>query len=214
MATAEKIPLSRARIIAGAIHLVDDEGLGALSMRRLGAALGVEAMSLYNHVQNKGDVLDGMCDEIMSQMQLPEPEAPWPRRMRALLIEVRQVLMAHPGVLPLFGTRPPVTPAGFAPVEMLHRVSVEAGLGADRDLDAFLLLGSFLLGYLRIDEGRMRETEGDPSAPYERWTGSEHQPAVELGRSLVSRDWDAEFERCLDLVIGSLVALADLPTPS
>ena len=206
--------MSRARIIAGAIQLVDDEGLQALSMRKLGAVLGVEAMSLYNHVHNKDDVLDGMCDEIMSQMVVPDLEAPWPQRMRTLLIEVRQVLLAHPGVLPLFGTRPPVTPTGFAPVEMLHRVSVEAGLGHDRDLDAFLLVGSFLLGYLRIDEGRMRQIDGDPSAPYERWTGTEHQPAVELGRSLVSRDWDAEFERCLDLVIGSLVALADLPAPS
>ena len=77
MTMADRIPLSRERIITAAVAIVDAQGLEALSMRKLGASLGVEAMSLYNHVTNKDDVLDGVLDHVLREVPLPDPALAW-----------------------------------------------------------------------------------------------------------------------------------------
>jgi TetR/AcrR family transcriptional regulator, tetracycline repressor protein len=211
MSTAERLPLSRDRIISVAVELVDRHGLDALSMRKLGAALGVEAMSLYNHVENKDDVLDGMLDLVMCQIRIPGPASPWDDRLRALANEIRRAGLEHPGVLPLFGTRPIATAEGFAPVEAIHEILVQAGFATERGVHAVVYVAAFVLGYLRIDLGRLAPPPGDPSGPYVTWVGPEHERAAQFGQSLVAQDWDEEFEQCLDLVIESLRALIGDP---
>jgi TetR/AcrR family transcriptional regulator, tetracycline repressor protein len=211
MSTAERVPLSRDRIISVAVELVDQYGLDALSMRKLGAALGVEAMSLYNHVENKDDVLDGMLELVMRQIAIPGPGAPWDDRLRALANEIRRAGLEHPGVLPLFGTRPIATAEGFAPVEAIHEILVDAGFATERGVHAVVYVAAFVLGYLRIDLGRLAPPPGDPSGPYGTWDGPEHERAARFGQSLVAQDWDEEFERCLDLVIESLRVLIGDP---
>ncbi len=211
MSTAERLPLSRERIISVAVELVDQYGLDALSMRKLGAALGVEAMSLYNHVENKDDVLDGMLELVMRQICIPGPVAPWDDRLRALANEIRRAGLEHPGVLPLFGTRPIATAEGFAPVEAIHAILVDAGFATERGVHAVVYVAAFVLGYLRIDLGRLTPPPGDPSDPYVTWVGPEHERAAQFGQSLLAQNWDEEFERCLDLVIESLRALIGDP---
>jgi AcrR family transcriptional regulator len=73
----ERVPLTRARILRAGVDLADARGLERLSMRTLAGALGVEAMSLYNHVANKDDLLDGMVDLVMAEIESPRPDAPW-----------------------------------------------------------------------------------------------------------------------------------------
>ena len=130
-----KEPLSRERVLATAMQLADEHGLEQLTMRRLGASLGVEAMSLYNHVANKEDLISAMLDAVVSKYQLPSPKAAWKPALRASAISANKVLVLHPwapGLLLTFGATPgpgwrqwsesvlaTLRNAGFSP-EMTH----------------------------------------------------------------------------------------------
>lgn len=209
MATADRRPLSRDRILAAALVLVDQGGLEALSMRKLGAALGVEAMSLYNHVQNKDEVVDGVLELALREVEIPGPELDWTERIRTLARNFRRLGLAHPGVLPLLGTLPITSAEGFAPVAALYTMLVDGGFDEERAVEAFVLVATFIMGFLRLDQSLQAPRHGDPADTYTRWTGTQYEDAVRLGLHLISRDWDVEFDRCLDLVIEAMVALVD-----
>src|SRR6266581_9634706 len=91
-AAVRRAPLSRDQVLRAAVALADESGIEALSMRKLGQVLGVEAMSLYNHVANKGDLLDGMIDVVFSEIGLPAADGGWKPAMRERAISVRAVL--------------------------------------------------------------------------------------------------------------------------
>src|SRR5262252_8978377 len=88
---ARRAPLSRDQVLRAAVALADEGGIGALSMRKLGQALGVEAMSLYNHVAGKSDLLDGMIDVVFSEIGLPPRDGGWKPAMRQRAISAREV---------------------------------------------------------------------------------------------------------------------------
>src|SRR4051794_9883466 len=88
--------LSRERVLTAAVALADAGGLEALTMRRLGEDLGVEAMSLYKHVANKEDLLDGMVDLVFAEIDLPREHAEWRTAMRARAVSARSALTRHP----------------------------------------------------------------------------------------------------------------------
>src|SRR5260370_38587564 len=94
--TKRRLTLTRERDLRAAIGLADRDGTEALSMRNLGAKLGIEAMSLYNHVRNKEDMLDGMVDVVFSEIDLPPGGADWRTAMRRRAISLHQVLLRHP----------------------------------------------------------------------------------------------------------------------
>src|SRR4051794_25369688 len=87
-----RIPLTRQRVLQAAVALADESGSESLSMRKLGEALGVEAMSLYNHVANKEDLLDGMIDEVFAEIDLPSGAEDWKTAMRQRALSARRVL--------------------------------------------------------------------------------------------------------------------------
>src|SRR5258706_15273309 len=95
MATTRRKPLSRDRILDTALAIVDEEGIEALSMRKLGQALGYEAMSLYNHVANKDDLLDGILDLVLAEMEPPDPTGGLPA-IRAAALSAHEALKQHP----------------------------------------------------------------------------------------------------------------------
>ncbi|MFL6179622.1 MAG: TetR/AcrR family transcriptional regulator C-terminal domain-containing protein [Actinomycetes bacterium] len=95
-ATATRTRLNRERVIAAAVSLADAGGLEALSMRRLGEELGVEAMSVYNHVSNKDDLVNGMADAVFAEIELPSHLDDWKTAMRKRSISFRDVLIRHP----------------------------------------------------------------------------------------------------------------------
>src|SRR4029077_19067970 len=90
-----RLPLSRERILTAAIELADQGGIESLTMRKLAQALGVEAMSLYNHVASKGDLVDAMVDRIVSEVDLPA-DADWETALRTFAIAVHTTLLRHP----------------------------------------------------------------------------------------------------------------------
>jgi AcrR family transcriptional regulator len=91
--------LSRARILRSALELADKDGLEGLSMRKVAEGLGVQAMSLYNHVANKEDLIDGMVELVVGEMVVPDVGKPWKEEMRQRAIVAREVLLRHPWAL-------------------------------------------------------------------------------------------------------------------
>lgn len=118
---APKIPLSRKRVLKTAIQLADEEGIASLSMRKLAQALGVKAMSLYNHVANKDDLLDGMVDIVVSEIEVPSLGTDWQTAMRRRALSAHAVLLRHPWATLEFVSRVNVGPA------MLHYVDATLG---------------------------------------------------------------------------------------
>ena len=94
--SASHAPLNRERIVRAAVALADEAGLEALSMRKLADRLGAGTMSLYNHVENKDDLLDGMIDVVFSEIDLPAADADWRTTMRERAASVRESLACHP----------------------------------------------------------------------------------------------------------------------
>lgn len=98
-------PLNRTKVLRTATRLADRKGLGALSMRKLAQGLGVEAMSLYNHVAGKEDLLDGMVDLVVGEIEVPDVEGNWREAMRGRALSAHRVLVAHPWAIQLIVSR-------------------------------------------------------------------------------------------------------------
>lgn len=144
-ARANKRGLSRDRIAAAAVELVDAEGLDALSMRVLGRALGVQAMSLYRYVSNKDDLFDAMQEAIVAEMQQVPRGMAWPQALEALAREFRRVLARHPRALPLF-VRPAASEGVLEALERVWGILQGAGFSELDALRAMQSLLAFVVG--------------------------------------------------------------------
>jgi AcrR family transcriptional regulator len=144
-----RIPLSRERVLRGAITLADDGGIEALSMRKLAQELGVEAMSLYNHVANKEDIVDGMLDLVANEIDPPPPpdDVDWKTAMRQSAISTHEVLMRHPWAGSLWMSPRKVSPARLRHGDAMLRSLREGGFSEDLTYHAFHALQSHVLGF-------------------------------------------------------------------
>lgn len=104
-------PLTRERIVAAGVGLADSDGIDAISMRRVGAALGVEAMSLYRYVSGKDDLVDAMVDAVVTEFPAPDPGLDWRGRLRSIALGAYLVLLDHPWVAGPATSRPASGPA-------------------------------------------------------------------------------------------------------
>jgi len=204
MAAVKRRPLSRRRILEAAVRFVDREGLEALSMRKLGSELGVEAMSLYNHVPNKGALLDGMVEVLLGELEVPPEDEGWEKRVREAFQAFRRLAHEHPNVFPLLINRPPDTMDGVWLVEEFLRTLRGAGFDPDTALHAFRALSSYTSGYT------MAEIRGFAMEPAGARLGAvtlspDDFPNIhELDAPLREVDHDAEFEFGLDLILAGL----------
>ncbi|MDR3686553.1 MAG: TetR/AcrR family transcriptional regulator C-terminal domain-containing protein [Coriobacteriia bacterium] len=123
-------PLSRERIVSTALALVDREGLSALSMRRLGAELGVDPMAVYYHIPNKDALLDAIVEAVMADIDLTVdiPSDPAEERIVCAARAYRDTMLAHVNALPIVLSRGPRTPGAMRPVELLIGILRDAGL--------------------------------------------------------------------------------------
>jgi AcrR family transcriptional regulator len=204
MVTERRRPLDRRTILEAAVRFVDGEGLEALSMRKLGAELGVEAMSLYNHVPNKGALLDGMVEVLLGELEVPSESEGWESRVREAYRAFRRLAHEHPNVFPLLVVRPPDTMDGVWLVEEFLKTLREAGFEPETALYAFRALSSYASGYA------MSEIRGFAMEPAGSRLGASALPRDEfphiheLDDRLQLVDHDAEFEFGLDLIIAGL----------
>jgi AcrR family transcriptional regulator len=130
----DRVPLSRARILERAIALADEGGVAAISMRKLAASLGFEVMSLYNHVANKDDLLDGMLDEIYGELPPIPDDRDWKQGVVDLAVDTHDLLLRHRWAAPLIPVRFP-GPNRFGQAERLLELLTQGGFDDDlRDL--------------------------------------------------------------------------------
>ncbi|MDQ4106940.1 MAG: TetR/AcrR family transcriptional regulator C-terminal domain-containing protein [Actinomycetota bacterium] len=193
-------------MLEAAIRFVDREGLDALSMRKLGSDLGVEAMSLYNHVPSKGALLDGMVEVLLRKLELPPADEDWEARIREAYRGFRRLAHAHPNVFPIFVVRPPDTMDGAWLVEIFLETMLDAGFDGETALYAFRALTSYTVGYV------MSEIRGFAMEPTAERAGALQLPPekfpriTKLSAQLVDIDRDTEFEFGLDLIFCGLRA--------
>jgi AcrR family transcriptional regulator len=206
--TKERERLTRERVIDAALAVMDSEGLDAVSMRHVAREVGVEAMSLYNHVRDKDDLLQGVCERIMASYEFPEGYDDWVQRAKAGARSWRRLLQAHPDLLRLFAEThgpAPSSPESLRPTEFALTMFREAGL-SDRDVvQAFHVFGGFIQGFVMMEAGSIKEHHE------EHFLGAEIPAEAFPTLAAVSRHWadcdpDYQFEFGLDLLIRGLRA--------
>ena len=145
--TQKRAPLSRDRVLRAALELADEGGTAALTMQRIGRRLGVEAMSLYRHVRNKDDILDGIVDLVFAEIELPADRSNWRTVLRAQSISTRAALRRHPWAITLMESRMTPGPANLRTHEDTITVLLDAGCSAVMATHAYNLVDSYVLGF-------------------------------------------------------------------
>jgi AcrR family transcriptional regulator len=157
--------LTRQRVLETALQLIDQDGLEGFSMRKLGAKLGVEAMSLYNHVENKGALFDGVIEVLVLQATYPQMPTATPRdELWAYIHALRDVLRAHPQALPLVATNPFRTPATLAVLDRLLATVHRANVQGVQAIYALQSIAGFLFGQTLLNVGRTPVADFEPGA--------------------------------------------------
>ena len=217
--TRRRRPLTKQRVLQKAIALADKDGIEALSMRKLGQALGVEAMSLYKHVANKGELVAAMVDTVIDQFELPDDEAAWDVAIRRCAIRAHDLLIEHPWACGLA-----LVPSDFRTIsgprirymEWLLRRLREAGFSPDLAYSAYHTLDSHIFGFTLWQLGHAKAAQAlaatdespeefvarileqmRPRYPYLTEHGEQHMAPD-------APDGKQEFEFGLDLILDGL----------
>ncbi|GAB2693464.1 TetR/AcrR family transcriptional regulator [Thalassiella azotivora] len=143
-----RTPLTRERVLRAAVEVADDGGVGALSMRKVAERLGVEAMSLYHHVENKEAILDGVVDAVFADIALPPGDLPWRDAVRHRCVSARAVLLAHPWALGLLDSRATPGPATLRHHDAVLGALRAAGFDVAATASAVSLLDSYVYGFV------------------------------------------------------------------
>ncbi len=144
---ARRAPLSRARVLESAVGLADREGIDAVSMRRLGQELGIEAMSLYTHIRGKDDLLDGMVDVVVAEIPVDTAGPDWRTTLRRTILGARTVMLRHRWAARIIETRRTPGPATLAYMEAATGIIRDGGFTVDLTHHAMHVLGSRVLGF-------------------------------------------------------------------
>ena len=142
-----RLPLSRDRVLQAALELVDESGIEALTMRRLGQTLGYEAMSLYNHVRNKDDLLDGILDLVLAETEPPSQDEEWDATIRRSAVSVHEALVRHPWACSLLLSPGHVRPGRLGYMDALLGRLRSAGFSAETTYTAYHVLDAHIFGF-------------------------------------------------------------------
>ncbi|PKQ15726.1 MAG: TetR family transcriptional regulator [Actinobacteria bacterium HGW-Actinobacteria-7] len=203
-------PLSRNRILAAAVEIADERGVSALTMREVASRLGVEAMSLYNHVSNKDDILDGMVDLVAEQFDLPQDVDDWREAMRRRAVSAHEVFGRHPWAPMLFDSRGSSGPSGLRYFDWVLGVLLRAGFSIDAAPRAFSLLDSYIYGF---GIQQFNFSAGGDESPEERaeaileYIPAETYPYLHQMAShamQIGYDAEADFDFGLEIILDGL----------
>lgn len=204
-AAASEPALSREHIVAIAVEVLDAQGVGGLTMRRLADRLGSGVMSLYWHVSNKEDVFDLALDSVL-EYRGPPPMAEgqdWRQDVVHMLEDWRACMLRHPWSASLLPRRA-LGPNILNRLELLSKTLCKAGV-AEADLNvAIWSLWNYVMG-ATVTLGSFERSDEDRAAAQQRLTGlSELYPTIERARLLLDNDWDGVFRKGLDLLLDGL----------
>jgi AcrR family transcriptional regulator len=215
-----RLPLSRERVLETAMAIADEQGLSAVTMREVGRALGVEAMSLYKHVENKDDILDGLVDRVFSDMVVPPASRGWQAALRERARTARVVLLRHPWAPALVESRLSPGPNRLRHHDAVIGLLRGAGFSMELAYGAFLVIDSYIYGFVLQEVAVPFEPEERPGVveslrpaiPAEAYPNiaAMMQFLIERGASQDRRGsstaagYSADFELGLDLLFESL----------
>ncbi|HET9872086.1 MAG TPA: TetR/AcrR family transcriptional regulator C-terminal domain-containing protein [Propionibacteriaceae bacterium] len=161
----QRTPLTRDQVLTTALRLVDEEGLEALTRRRLGQELGRDAMALYRHAPDRAALLDGIVELVLEELDIPDDGQDWQTQLSRTAHDFRRLGLAHPHVVSLIVTRPLSTPLGLRPLgtlrplERLLGVLTDAGFPPPLALRLYRLYMGFLYGHMLTE---LQELVADP----------------------------------------------------
>jgi AcrR family transcriptional regulator len=205
--------LTRERVMAAAIELADRDGIESISMRKLAHELGVEAMSLYTHVRNKNDLLDGMADAVISQIPMSADGLDWKTSLRQMALAARSVVLRHPWVPRTVEAQTAPGPAALLYVNAVIGILREGGFSIAQVHHAIHILGSRLLGFTQAIFDDSGDLEPEAAAALASQLGASHPYVVEMalavthGGALGRCDDDAEFEFALEFILDGLARI-------
>lgn len=188
--------LSREEIIKEALALLEQQGPGALSMRRLADRLGVAPNALYTHVRGKADLIDGLIDQVYAGLTLqPDPTGDWTQQLATLSQEIREHLLTHPAVVPYALQRPGLGPHGLRLGEAIYNVLRPAGFSDQAVVGTVYALLTYILGFVALEVPRAG-TDPQTSDEFVRrmWAFSPPSPPVSSPTpSSWPRSWPASL---------------------
>jgi AcrR family transcriptional regulator len=213
-----RAPLSRERVLRAAVLLADRGGIESLTMRNLGQKLGVEAMSLYNHVANKDDVLDGMVDLAFSEIDLPSAGGDWRAAMRRRAISAREMLVRHPWAVGLMESRSTAGPASLRHHDSVIGSLRKAGFSIEMAAHAYSVMDSYIYGFalqqVNLPPGAREQAPEAARAFLQQFRSDEYPNLAEMVEGHAMKpgyDYADEFEFGLDLILDGLERLRNAP---
>jgi len=209
--TRERVPLSRDRVLAGAITVADAGGIGALTIRTLAQELGAKPMSVYHYVANKDEIIDGIVDLVYAEIDLPVPGGDWRTEMRRRAHSARRVLANHPWATPLLQSRLNPGPATLRHHDAFIATLRAAGFSVELTAHAFALIDSYVFGFA-LSENALPihgpDSVADTADSMMRLFDAEAYPSLlEFTMEHIMRpdyDFGEEFEYGLDLILDGL----------
>jgi AcrR family transcriptional regulator len=209
-------PLTRERVLLAAVALADREGADSLSMRRLAEQLGVVPMALYKHVANKEEMLDGMVDIVVGEIDPPAERTDWKTAVRQRILSARQALLRHPWASRVIESRPEPTPTVIEYMDSMLGLFRAGGFSIDLTHHAAHAMGSRLLGFSQelFDD----TTAAPPESEVIQAMAKQYPNIGELVMSITHDDASVvgggcddqfEFEFALDLMLDGLEKLKD-----
>ncbi|ULR56300.1 TetR/AcrR family transcriptional regulator C-terminal domain-containing protein [Streptomyces deccanensis] len=219
-----RTPLSRGRVLDTAVALADEGGVDALSMRKIAQALGVVPMALYKHVANKSELLDGMIDVLVGEIDPPVAGVGWKAAIRGRVLSARRMLLRHPWAPEVIESRIKArttpTPVVMEYLDSMIGIFRAGGFSLDLTHHAMHVMGSRLLGFSQelFEDSSGREPDPDALSPEEMAARYPHITALAMA---VAHDRDSivgsgcddqfEFEFALDLTLDGLERLLGAP---
>ena len=204
--------LSRDRILDAAVRLADRDGIESLSMRKLAQQLGVDPMSLYNHVRDKQDLLDGIVDVVVGEIEPTVAGPDWRSSLRGTILAARRTLLHHPWAAGVIESRPDPSPSTLRHMERVMEIIRSAGFSLDLAHHALHVLGSRVLGFSQdlFDDSDGARPDPEAAAMLARQLAVSHPRLGELAAAATHEgglggcDDDVEFEFGLDLILDGL----------
>jgi AcrR family transcriptional regulator len=210
--TAERrTPLSRERVFQAAVVLADERGLESLTMRALGEKLAAEAMSLYYHVANKDQLLDGMVDVVFSEIELPTTDVDWKTAMRRRAISTREALARHRWAVGILQSSTSPGPANFRLVNAVLGCLREAGFSVENAVHAYSTQDAYIYGFALQEKtlpvGTPTELAKAAESMRRQFSADEYPHIAETITEHVTKpgyDFANEFEFGLNLILDGL----------
>jgi AcrR family transcriptional regulator len=205
----ERAPLSRERVLRGAVAVADTGGIGALTMRSLARELGVKPMSLYYYVAGKDEILDCIVDLVFGEIDLPSPGGDWQAQMRRRAVSARRALRRHPWAIGLMESRANPGPATLRHHDATLATLREAGFSVAMTAHAYALLDSYIYGFA-LQEAALPfnpETVTEATEAIMQQFAGEYPHLAEMATEHILRpgyDFGDEFEVGLTVILDAL----------